>query len=65
MGGLPGVYTKAKTNKPGLKGFFTTQGAAREAQIDILDSVNAREERDLELKKKKRQELEEMDPPGP
>jgi hypothetical protein len=59
-----GVYPKLRQNKFGQKGFFLSWGAAREAQIDILDSVIATKERDLELMKKKRQELDEMEPPG-
>jgi hypothetical protein len=59
-----GVYPKLRQNKFGQMGFFLSWGAAREAQIDILDSVIARKERDLELMKKKRQDLDEMEPPG-
>lgn len=58
-----GLYPKLRQNRQGKQGFFLTWGAAREAAIDILDSVIARAERDVDLLKKKHKQLDEAAPP--
>jgi hypothetical protein len=58
-----GVYPKVRQNMFG-KGFFLSWGGAREAAIDLLDTLIVRAERDLELRKQKRQQLEEAAPPN-
>jgi hypothetical protein len=58
-----GVYPKLKKNKYGTKGFFLSWGAAREAALDLLDAGIARNERDLEILKAKRRELDEASAP--